>query len=315
MQKSRRLSEMVRGIEKRNIVDDDDDRENFVRRIGEVGLDTGTSIFAWTLMDNHAHILIKSGAAGLAAFMRRLLGGYAASYNRRHKRHGHLFQNRYKSIICEENAYFRELVRYIHLNPLRAGVVDTLVKLDRYEWSGHSVVMNHRKNNWQDREYVLKWFGDKEGEARRLYRAFVEKGIAMGDRPDLTGGGLIRSMGGWSVVKAMRRAGEREKGGERILGSGVFVSEIINQAEEKIKHQVVTSTDVDNLMKEEITRCCKREGVTVSLLQSGSRRSPLPKLRRILTKKLVNGYGVSLAETARQLGVSTSGISQILRRG
>ena len=75
---------------------------------------------------------------------------------------------------CWEDPYFRELVRYIHLNPLRAGVVDKLVKLDRYEWNGHSVVMNYRKNNWQDREYVLKWFGDKEGEARRLYRAFVE---------------------------------------------------------------------------------------------------------------------------------------------
>lgn len=275
---------IIRGIEKLKIVDDDEDRNNFVRRIGVVGLDTGTSIVAWALIYNHAHILLKSGVPGLSAFMRRVLGGYAASYNRRHKRHGHLFQNRYKSIICDEDPYFRELVRYIHLNPLRAGVVDKLVKLDRYEWSGHSVVMNYRKNDWQDREYVLKWFGDKEGEARRLYRAFVEKRIAMGDRPDLTGGGLIRSMGGWSVVRAMRRAGEREKGDERILGSGAFVSEIINQAEEKIKHQVGTSTDVDNLMKKKIARCCKREGVTVPLLQSGSRRSPLPKLRKILAK-------------------------------
>jgi|GEM_PF-2567443 len=112
-----------------------------------------------------------------------------------------------------------------------------------------------------------------------------------------------------------RRAGEREKGDERILGSGAFVSEIINHAEEKIKHQVVTSTDVDKLMTKEIARCCKREEVTVPLLQSGSRRSPLPKLRKILAQKLVNGYGVSLAEIARQLGVSTSGISQILCRG
>ncbi|HKI47947.1 MAG TPA: hypothetical protein VKA69_01395, partial [Desulfobacteria bacterium] len=102
---------------------------------------------------------------------------------------------------------------------------------------------------------------------------------------------------------------------ERILGSGTFVSEIINQAEEKINHQVITSREIDNLMKKEIARCCKREGGTVPLLQSGSRRPPLPKLRKILAQKLVNGYGVSLAETARQLGVSTSGISQILRRG
>jgi len=95
----------------------------------------------------------------------------------------------------------------------------------------------------------------------------------------------------------------------------LFVSEIINQAEEKIQHQVGPLTDVDILIKREIVRCCKREGVTVPLLQSGSRRPPLPKLRKILAQKLVNGYGVSLAETARQRGVSTSGISQMLRRG
>ena len=218
---------IIRGIERRRIVDNDIDREDFVTRMGTVALDTETLIYAWALLTNHAHILLRSSTAGLPTFMRRFLSGYATMYNLRHRRHGHLFQNRYKSIICEEDIYFKELVRYIHLNPLRAGMVDTLAKLDRYKWCGHSVIMNRCKNDWQDRRYILKRFGRNEKDAKKSYRGFVKKGIALGKRPDLTGGGLIRSMGGWSIVKAMRNSGIKEKSDERILGSGKFVSEVI----------------------------------------------------------------------------------------
>ncbi len=132
---------MVRGIERRRIVNDVADRKNFVMRVGELSAGTKTAIYAWALMTNHAHILLRSAEIGLSGFMRRLLTGYAISYNRRHRRWWYLFQNRYKSIICDEDAYFTELVRYIHLNPLRAKLVKSLDKLDRYRWSGHSVVM------------------------------------------------------------------------------------------------------------------------------------------------------------------------------
>ena len=234
-------------------------------------------------------------------------------YNLRHRRHGHLFQNRYKSIICKEDAYFRELVRYIHLNPLRAGMVETLAKLNRYKWCGHSVIMNRCKNDWQDRRYVLKWFGRNEKEAKKSYKEFVKKGIALGKRPDLTGGGLIRSMGGWSIVKAMRNSGIKEKSDERILGSGEFVSEVIKQAEEKVKYQL-PAMELQKSIKGEIKRQCKNENMPVVMLQSGSRRPPLPKLRKSIALKLINEYGVSLAETARHLGISTSGVAQIVRR-
>ena len=304
---------IFRGIEKRAIVVDDKDREDFVTRLGSIAQDTETSIYAWALMTNHAHILLRSSTAGLPTFMRRLLSGYAVSYNRRHRRYGHLFQNRYKSIVCEEDSYFKELVRYIHLNPLRAGLVETLAKLDRYRWCGHSVIMNRCQAPWQDRRYVLKWFGRKERDSKKIYREFVQKGIALGKRPDLTGGGLIRSMGGWSIVKAMRNSGTEEEGDARILGSGEFVSELIKHAEEKIKYQL-PSIELQKIITAEIEIQCRKENVAVALLQSGSRRSPLPRLRRVIALKLINEYGLSLAETARQLGISTSGVAQILRR-
>ena len=304
---------IVRGIEKRNIVDDDKDREDFVTRMGSIALDTETSIYAWALMTNHAHILLRSSSIGLPTFMRRLLTGYAIWYNRRHRRNGHLFQNRYKSIVCEEDPYFKELVRYIHLNPLRAGLVDTLAKLDHYKWCGHSVIMQRCEYPWQDRHYVLKWFGRKEREAKKSYSEFVKKGIALGKRPDLTGGGLIRSMGGWSIVKAMRSSGLKEESDARILGSGEFVSDLIKQAEENVKYQL-PAMELQKIITAEIENQCKKEKVAVAMLQTGSRRPPLPKLRRVIALKLINEYGVSLAETARRLGISTSGVAQILRR-
>ena len=214
---------MLRGIERGNIVYDDEDREDFLSRLGDQAQSTGTRVYAWALMDNHAHILNRSGDEGLPVFMRRFLTGYAVAFNRRHGRYGHLFQNRYKSIVCEEDAYFKELVRYIHLNPLRAGIVASMNALDRYDWCGHSAVMGKKRLGWQDVAYVLEWFGKTETEAREAYREFVQKGIAQGRRPDLVGGGLIRSLGGWSAVKALRaRGGGEEKSDERVLGSGDF---------------------------------------------------------------------------------------------
>ena len=121
---------IIRGIEKRKIVDDKVDMEYFISRLGDVVSRTKTSIYAWSLMINHAHFLVRSGSDGISHMMRRFMTGYAISYNLRHHRHGHLFQNRYKSIVCDENKYFTELVRYIHLNPLRAGIVKTLPDLD-----------------------------------------------------------------------------------------------------------------------------------------------------------------------------------------
>jgi len=226
---------MVRGIERRNIVDDEKDREDFVFRLGKLSEETGTAIYAWALMTNHAHILIRSGPGGLPNFMRRLLAGYAAAYNRRHKRFGHLFQNRYKSILCQEDAYLLELVRYIHLNPLRAKVVPDLKALDRYPYCGNSALMGKVKCDWQNTDKVLSLFSERSGTARRAYRLFVNKGIDQGKRTDLTGGGLVRSMGGWAAVKALRASKVFEKGDERILGNGDFVESVLKSSKERMK--------------------------------------------------------------------------------
>ncbi len=304
---------MIRGIERTDIVGDDADREFFVDRMGNLSVEMETPIYAWALMTNHAHILLKSGSAGLSSFMRRLLTGYAIIFNQRYKRHGHLFQNRYKSIVCEEDAYFKELVRYIHLNPLRAGIADSYSKLHWYKWSGHSIIMGRRKNSWQDTDYVLGWFGSKQREAKQNYREYVRKGIELGKQPHLVGGGLIRSMGGWSQVKALRRIGEREESDDRILGGGDFVKKITQEIDLAKKYRL-TSIDREQKVKALISSYCRKSNISVEALKNGSRLRKAGKLRKELSIIFVEKYGLSMAEASRQLGVTTSAIAKIFSR-
>ncbi len=198
---------IARGIGRKKIFNDDIDRQFFIDRFGMIIEQIRTQCLAWALMPNHFHLLLKSGTTPVSSVMKRILTGYAMHYNRRHKRHGHLFQNRYKSILCQEETYLKQLIRYIHLNPLRAKLVADMKALDRYRFCGHGVVMGKFKANWQDAAYVIALFGDQLSAARRRYRTFVQKGIAQGKRDDLAGGGLVRSAGGWAAVKAYTWAG------------------------------------------------------------------------------------------------------------
>ena len=306
---------IIRGIEKRNIFDDKYDRANIVARIGELAKETGTSIYAWSLMTNHVHILLKSGSYGLSQFMRRLLTGYAITYNLRHRRYGHLFQNRYKSIICDEDVYFQELVRYIHLNPLRANLVKNMTEIARYPWSGHSALIGHKKREWLDSDYVLSWFGKTKVGARKKYRRYVEDGIEEGKRDDLVGGGLIRTLGGWSQVLSHRKINGKVVADQRILGQGDFVERIIGEADKRIKSQVSVNERQINAEKK-IHEACKTEGINIEELKGGSRRAHISALRARLAIDLVKEHGLTLAESARQLGVSTSAVSKIfIRKG
>ena len=303
---------IIRGIEKREIVVDDDDRDFFVCRMGDVALKTGTTIYAWVLMTNHAHILLRSGRDGLSAFMRKFLTGYSVHYNRRHDRHGHLFQNRYKSIVCEEEPYFVKLVVYIHLNPFRAGLVESLQALDGYPWSGHLALIGSKTYDWQDTDYALGYFGKKAGSSRKAYLEFLQQESHRGRQTELTGGGLVRSAGGWSEVVSMRRRGERQFSDERILGSGEFVQEVVDEADVSIRDKVPMAKRVTAVM-ELINCCCEQHGVNRQTLESGCRRKEYSDLRKELSMKLLFGMGLSYAEIAPLLGISASAVCQIIR--
>ena len=305
---------VIRGIERGRIVEDDQDRKNFVSRLGNLAQETKTLIYAWSLMTNHAHMLLRSGPSGLPKFMRRLLTGYSVTYNLRHHRSGHLFQNRYRSVVCDEDAYFRELVRYIHLNPLRAGLVRTLSELDPYPWSGHAVLMGRVKHEWQGREYVLSWFGKGVGEGRRAYRKYMGEGVAQGRRPDLVGGGLVRSYGGWSAVLSLRGKGEEaETTDARVLGKGDFVDRVLREGARWSLHPM-KQKEWRRRIRKIIEHRCLEKGMNVEEVRMGSRRGQIPEVRAEIVEELVKKLGVPLAEIARAVGISTSGVSKILGR-
>ncbi len=167
---------MLRGIERAVIFRDDTDRADFLARLAALVEGGALSVYAWALLANHAHLLVRTGSRPLPASMRSLLTGYAGAFNRRHRRVGHLFQNRYKSIVVEEEPYLLELVRYLHLNPVRAKVVSDLRALDRYHWTGHSALVGTVPRPCQGTQTILAQFGPTRLRARAGYRDYVTAG-------------------------------------------------------------------------------------------------------------------------------------------
>ena len=286
-----------------------------MERLAEILEETGTACYAWALLPNHLHLLLRTGTTPLSQVMRRLLTGYAVVFNLKHKRQGHLFQNRYKSILCQEEPYFLELVRYIHLNPLRAGEVPNFDALSKASYSGHSAVLGHTKREWQDVDFVLRFFGEGVGAARQGYREYVKAGIEQGRRPDLIGGGLLRSHGGWTGVKALRESGTYQKGDERILGEGAFVERVLAEVEENFERRYRLVSKGFNL--ERIAqRVSELLGVSPEeVLEPGQRGKARVKARSLVCYWAAMELGMKQGELAKMLRLTQPAISMAIRRG
>jgi putative transposase len=301
---------MGRGIDGVTIFRNKKDREDFLERLAYLCRANALSVYAWAFMENHFHILARTGNQALSNSMRKLLTGYVVNYNRRHKRYGHLFQNRYKSILCEDDPYLLELTRYIHLNPLRAGIVKSLQELRGYQWCGHSALMGRVKRDWQDTDMVLSYFSKRKKEAIERYEDFVQQGMNAGRRPELVGGGLIRSLGGWSQVLSLRRIGSKVFSDERILGSSEFVDNVIADAEEKAKETLRLTVKIADLPS--LARTVgEGQGVDERELRSGLRKRQVVKSRRIFCQIAVKKMGYSGADVARFLGINTSAVNRL----
>jgi putative transposase len=301
---------MARGIEGTKIFRTRRDREDFLSRLAELAKTKAWVIYAWALMPNHFHLLVRTALQPLSVNMRKLMTGYAINFNRRYKRIGHLFQNRYKSIVCEEETYLLELTRYIHLNPLRTGLVENLTGLKEYPWTGHAALMGKVERHWQDIESILSLFDRKLQKGREKYERFVAEGVTMGSRPDLVGGGLIRSAGGWSQVLSLRRHKSRMASDERVLGNGSFIEKVLLQAEERLKETLrfmARKMELSTLA----TQISKSEGVDWELVRSGSRVAKVVMARRLFCQLAVKKFGYSGAEVARYLGTTTSSVTRL----
>jgi REP element-mobilizing transposase RayT len=305
---------IIRGIEKKKIFLDQFDRENFIKRFGSILTETSTPCFAWVLMPNHSHLLLMTGLVPIATIMRRLLTGYAQAFNRRHNRHGHLFQNRYKSILCQEDPYLLELVRYIHLNPLRARMVKSLENLKSYSYSGHAVIMGKLAYQWQDSNYVLSFFGKTKSLSRRNYLKFIAEGADQGRRDDLAGGGLIRSSGGWSEVKSNRLQQMETQGDERILGNGEFVARVLKSANEELEqrtHFKGQGFTLDVLL----SRVATHYKIKAEDVKRKTKNRAVVKARSVFCYLAVRELLVTGTEVARKVHLTQPAVSKALSRG
>lgn len=305
---------IARGIERRQIFRDDTDRNDFVRRLGEVVIDTQTRCYAWALIPNHFHLLLKTGSVPVATVMRRLLTGYAIAFNRRHRRSGHLFQNRYKSILCEEDPYLKELLCYIHLNPLRARVVKDLKALDRYRYTGHSCLIGSRPNKWQAVDDVLSVFSARVSVARRRYRLSLKQHISQGRRPELVGGGLVRSAGGWDAVRANRKTGIFLKSDERILGGSQFVETVLADAQESMQTQyrlAAMGIGFDQV----VSAVCELLSIEAQDLVGPSKERTIVKARKLVCYWSVRELGMTMTDVAGKLAISVPTVSMAVKKG
>lgn len=305
---------IIRGMEHRKIFLDHNDRDDFLARLERLLPETRTSCYAWALIPNHAHFLFRTGNVPIATLMRRLLTGYAVYFNRRHKRSGQLFQNRYKSILCQEDTYLTELVRYIHLNPIRAGLVRSLIELSNYQYCGHGVLLGNKKRDWQDTDYVLCYFGKQRNRAIRQYDAFVSAGIAQGRREELVGGGLIRSLGGWSAIQTYGIKKSHMKSDERILGDGDFVEEVLSETNEKFdRHYAIKRRGYD--LGKIAERAAQIFAVEVDDIFSKGKQSARVKARSLFCYWSSSELGISYTELARRIGISIPGVGYSAERG
>lgn len=287
---------MARGIERSLIFRRDEDRDYFLGRLGVVLVETETCCYAWSLLPNHFHLLLQTGVVPLSQVMRRLMTGYAVAFNRRYKRNGHLFQNRYKSIVCEKEPYLLELTRYIHLNPLRAGMVRDMAELERYPWSGHSVLMGRRHFCWQAVETVLGCFSRREGIARRKYRFFVEEGVDHGRRPELEG----------------ERGGVNDGGGpydERVLGKRDFAQNVLG----KTGNRLMEKSPVP--LPDLIGKVLAYLRIEKEDLLSGRRKREVSSARALICYLATRKMGYRFSEVAEALNIHPVNAARSLEKG
>lgn len=298
---------MARGIEGGDIFRCDEDRQGFLKRLSDaISKPDGPRLYAWALMTNHFHLLLRPGKGLLSPMMRRLMTGHAVTCNLPHKRKGHLFQNRFKSIAVEEEPYFLELVRYIHLNPVRAGIVTSPEDLATYPFAGHSVILGKNEFTGQDIEAVLSRFSSQKLSAIRSYRDFVSAGFGQGCRNELRGGGLVRSAGGISALLG-RASEERASSDARILGNGDFVASVLYES--KCSGKVAKNT-IDNILLD----VSKQSGINCQLILGARRSRNVSAARRQFYWRAYEEAGATFALLGKMTGRSHTSVREAIMR-
>lgn len=173
---------ICRGNQKQQVFFDEQDHRAYLRRLAETHTDLPFRLYAYALMKNHVHMLIEVGDTPLSRIMQVQQQRSSQHFNSKYKKSGHLFEGRYKAIVCQRDEYLLALIRYIHLNPVRAGIVDNPAA---YPWTSHNSYLAKKCDVWLDRDAILMQFSKNREAAQQEYEKFVLAGIGEGHREDL----------------------------------------------------------------------------------------------------------------------------------
>ncbi|AJF07617.1 transposase [Geoalkalibacter subterraneus] len=285
---------MARGIEGCEIFRDKTDRENFLDRLSDLlAQPNAPRLYAWALLSNHLHLLLQPTDTALSTMMRCLLTGHAVRFNLRHNRQGHLFQNRYKSLVVDEETYFLELVRYIHLNPVRAGAVESLEELERYPYAGHGALVGQRMRVRQEVEEVLSRFSVKPGRAVAAYRDFIADGIGQGQRSELGHAHGVNQTGGG--------------GDARILGGKAFTAAVLARQKLEKSEGKITVEDI-------LTQVSVCTGVAVAEILGAGRSRRASAARAQFFDRAQKEAGATLTELGRMSGRTHVAVIKAIRK-
>jgi putative transposase len=270
---------MNRGVERRNIFADDGDRHYFLHLLEQVIQDYGWQLAAYVLMSNHYHLLFFTPERNLSRGMKDLDGDYAASFNRRHERVGHLFQGRFKSHLVDSYTYLLEVARYIVLNPVRAGMVDHVAA---WPWSSYRPTAGLGAcPTWLDVFSILDGF-DSSGPraATNMYREYVDAGVGNGSSP-------------WEHLVA-----------QAFLGSADFLQSI----EERIRAK---ATSEEHPREQRAFRALTLDGVQDSVESLYLAGAELRSVFALLADRHTNA---TRAEIGRRLGMTGQGVGRLIHR-
>jgi len=277
---------LSRGIERREIFYGPEDYLDFRDRMSTWLVKTRTSCLAWCLMPNHFHVLLQRGERPLSELMHRVMTGYAVNFNLRHQRAGHLFQNRYKAILCSTEGQLLESAVYIHLNPLRAKLVQDIPELETYKWCGHRSAVSGFADKLLNRESMLSHFGANETAALAQYKLKLAE----------------RHFGGESEGQPEYRVASSQR--------ELCWSEQCNHESRADTAGTPCITRMDALYEaEKITGICRAD-----ILRRTRSRGPA-KARAIYCNLAHESARVKVAELARELGLTESAVSKLILRG
>lgn len=305
---------MVRGIDGKAVFQNESDKFDLIGRFAELVPELHVSIYAWAVMPNHLHLLVRTGREPIYKFMQCLLTGFAVSYNLRNDRKGHVFQGRFKSILVQEEIYFIQLIKYIHLNPLKAGIVKNINGLEEYRWCGHGSIMGVRKEPWVNSMYVLSKFGSERDDSISNYLKCISEKTSNKTLETMVHGTYTLGRKGICSTTSESRC-DGLKGNCRVLGNKEFAVRTMNWIKQEGNRIARDREDTHDRIAKLFAWVEDNWGFSAKMIQGNTRNPELSDSRALIAWVLSNHLGLSQSDCSGILRMSRSGIRKAISNG